>query len=306
VTTTVTPAPAPTVACGVPQDRINAAASGSILDLTGCTHSGTIVVSKPLKIIGLTLNSPASKTAVTVNANDVTLDHMTIRGPQAMTYNGSENGIDTAAGIARLSILGGTVSRFGGICVRAYKVTDLTISAATIEDCVYSGIMGLSLVRGSINTNNVRRIGVNGSAANGNNAYGIAISQQNPATDAHSADTVVADNVVESVPTWHGLDTHAGQRIQFLRNIVRGSYRGIFITGDANGGRSTDVVTDGNRVEAPVGAHQWAISYVYTTGGFLRNNTLVSWPAGFTILTDCCGDPAATAVNLTISGNIIQ
>jgi hypothetical protein len=259
-----------------------------------------------LKIIGLTLNSPAGATAVTVNANDVTLDHMTIRGPQAMTFNSSEKGIDTAAGITRLSILNSTSSRFGNICVRAYKVTDLTIRASTIEDCVYGGIMGLSLIRGSVSANTVRRIGVNGSATNGGNAYGITMSQQNPATDAHSADTVVSDNVVEDVPTWHGLDTHAGQRIQFLRNTVRGSMRGIFVTGAEGGGRSTDVVTDGNRVEAPVGFHQTAINYVYSTGGRLTNNTIIGWPTGSQIGTACCGDPAATAVNLTISGNIIQ
>jgi hypothetical protein len=245
-------------------------------------------------------------TAVTVNANDVTLDHMTIHGPQATTYNSSENGVDTAAGVARLSILGGTVSRFGGICVRAYKVTDLTVSTATVQDCVYAGIMGLSLVRGSVSANTVSRIGVYGSAANGNNAYGITMSQQNPLTDAHSADTVVSDNIVENVPTWSGLDTHGGQRIKFLRNTVRGTYRGIFVTGDANGGRSTDVVTDSNRVEAPSSVHQSAINYVYSTGGFLTNNTIVGWPSGSTILTSCCGDPAATAINLTISGNMIQ
>jgi hypothetical protein len=299
----VTPAPTPE-SCGTLQGQINAAPAGSVLDLTGCSYTGTASIGKSLTLRGATLRSPAGQTGLMIARSGVTLDDVTIIGPQFATYDGSENGIETVGGIADLTIRNSHVSRFGGICIRAYKVTDLLITGSAVADCVYAGIMGLSLVRGSIDGNTIDRIGVLGSSANGGNAYGIAISAQDFATDPQSADTVVSDNTIRDVPTWHGLDTHAGIRIRFLRNIVRGSRHAIFVTGGNGSERSNGVIVDSNTVYAPSSNIQYGIVSVYSDNGRVSNNTISGWPSGHEILTTDSG--ALVNTNLAISGNIIR
>ena len=53
------------------------------------------------------------------------------------------------------------------------------------------------------------------------------------------------------MPTWHGLDTHAGLRITFSNNTVSGAPRALFITTDASGRRSSGVVATGNTFNSP-------------------------------------------------------
>jgi hypothetical protein len=163
--------------------------------------------------------------------------------------------------------------------------------------------MVLSADTGSVTNNTIRRIGVGGTVGV-TNAYGIAISSQNPSTDAQSTDVMVSGNTIEDVPTWHALDTHAGVRVTFKQNTVRNSRSGIFVTGDSAGRRSTDCDVDDNDVYAGSTAY-WALTVVYATNGYLRNNTIYSWPSGQEILLSSGGDPDAVPINLTVSGNTI-
>jgi hypothetical protein len=71
---------------------------------------------------------------------------------------------------------------------------------------------------------------------------------------APSADVVVDGNTVETVPTWHVLDTHAGQRISFTNNTVSGAPRALFITSDSYGRDAADVTATGNLFLSPAPA----------------------------------------------------
>jgi hypothetical protein len=146
---------------------------------------------------------------------------------------------------------------------------------------------------GRVQGNTVRRIGVYGASANSNNAYGIAIS--NNSGNPQSQDVVVDGNLVENVPTWHGLDTHSGIRIRFTNNVVRGAYRGIFVTG-GSGGNNQDCVVDNNRIEAPASNDRWAIQIVSASGGTVTNNNMIGWPQGTNVLQQYSS-------GLVISGN---
>ena len=63
-------------------------------------------------------------------------------------------------------------------------------------------------------------------------AYGIALTRDSTvslALSPRSADVLVDDNDVEDVPTWEGLDTHAGDRITFARNRIKRCRQAIVV-----------------------------------------------------------------------------
>ena len=70
--------------------------------------------------------------------------------------------------------------------------------------------------------------------------------------------------------------------------------------------RSLDNDVNGNTFQAPTGSIHYAITSVYSTGGFIRNNAIVGWPSGREILTTSGDDAEATAIDLTITGNTVR
>jgi parallel beta-helix repeat protein len=314
---TATPAPTPTPApdCGTSlQARINAAASGSVVTLTGCTYATGASISKPLTLVGGTINLAPGAEGLLITSSNVTIDGLHVNGAQSTTFNADEVAIEVegtaASPISGLSIKNTVLANlgYGGMYVR--QASGLTIAGNTVHDAVYAGIMVLSGIGGTISSNVVERIGVYGADANGNNAYGIALTRGGDTltNDPQSSDVTVLDNTVIDVPTWHGLDTHGGVRITWSGNVTRGCRSGIFVTGSSVGGtavRSVDNDVNGNTFYAPANADHYAITSVYSTGGYIRNNTIVSWPQGHEILTTSSGDPSATALSLTIASNTI-
>ncbi len=233
----------------------------------------------------------------------MTLDGLTITGSQHSAYNSREIGIYVGSAVASLTVRNCYVSNFGESGMWLGHVTGLQVDHNTVRDVVYAGIMVLSGKGGGVTNNLVERVGVVGSEANSGNAYGISLSQQNPAVDPPTTDFKVTGNTVNDVPTWTAIDTHSGQRNVFQGNTVTGSYRGIFVTGYATA-RALDNDVSGNTVHGFSGSY-WALTSVYSTGGDIRNNVIVSWPKGREILTTSGSDAAATAVDIMISGNTI-
>lgn len=196
------------------QAKIDAAPSGGRLDLTGCTYTTGARVGKPLTLVGARVAIAArGATALHVTASNVTLDGLTITG--------------------------GSVAKYG---ILAHRVQNLVVRRSTITDIEYGGIMALSVSGGTIAGNHVARIGTR--LSNGDNAYGIALSNYDgqPVT----TDVTVDRNVVEDVPTWHGLDTHAGRRLAFTNNVVRRVSRALFLTSGAS-----SITVTGNQLLSP-------------------------------------------------------
>jgi hypothetical protein len=312
--------PWPTSAfCGDPlQHRIDTSSAGGILNLTGCSYATGATVSRSLTIVGGTIAPPRGTPGLVVTASDVTVDGLQVTGPKVMEYDAREVGIRVEGTVA--TPISGLVIRncqlgdlgYGGMYVQ--HVVDFVLEANRIHDAVYAGIMVVSGRDGRISGNSIQRIGPPAASttdATGSNAYGIALTRGDGslAADPRSTDIVVSDNTVEDVPTWHAFDTHGGQRITWTGNVARGSRSGIFITGSESPDgtlRSLDVDVEGNTLYAPSSADHYAITSVYSTGGQVRDNTIVGWPAGHGLLTTSDGDPLATAVDLTISGNVAR
>ena len=204
--------------------RVSAATAGSTLDLTGCTYTAGAIVNKALTIIGGTLHFPSGTTGLSITHNDVTIDGMTIIGTQyahwAEDYAILAEGTQ-ASPLTGVVIRNSHISSVGKSGIQTKYTSGAVISNNTVEDAAYSGIVVFSAIGGSISGNTVRRIGYtipSSELPEGSDAYGIMVNDQG---GAPSADVMVSGNTVEDVPTWHGLDTHGGQRISFINNIVR-------------------------------------------------------------------------------------
>jgi hypothetical protein len=220
---------------------------------------------------------------IVVSSDDTTLDGTTIS-----TSNKDGTAIKAwgtpSSPIRNLTIRNCRIKGFG-TAIEARYVTNLVVENCVIEDAAYGGIIVYSGVGGRITGNTIRRIGV-GIDVNGpdeNNAYGIALSRigtSNLTTEPRSSDFTVENNVVEDVPLWHGIDTHAGSNIAISNNTVRRCARAIFITVDNAGFKPQEITVTGNRLEeavhVPGGTNTTAITMVNLQGGTIANNFISS------------------------------
>jgi hypothetical protein len=254
------------------------------LDLTGCSFAAGAIVSKPITIVGATVRPLPGTTAVTVEANDVTLDGLTIVGPQATTYRDGEFGImagsRASAPVFRLVVRNSEVSSFGKAGMWLRYVSDFVVENNNVHDIVYAGIMVISGTVGRITGNTVGRIGMLKSGVPGgaeNDAYNIAVEDQGA---PRSSDIVVDGNVIEDNPYWHGLDTHGGLRITFSHNVVRRCSRALFLTAStASGSMATDIVVTGNQILSPdtVTFNLVPITLASVHGATFTGNTIAGW-----------------------------
>jgi nitrous oxidase accessory protein NosD len=288
--------------CGSLQARIDAAPVGSTLSLSGCTYVSGATIGKALTLSGGTIQVHAGGVGLRVTANDVTITGVSIAGPNSGSYDNSEFGVYAlglpSSPIRGLTVRSSNIGNFGNDGIYAKYVADLVVSGNTIHDIVYAGVLVISGRSGSVSGNLVERIGVHGAAANSNNAYGVALTDQG---GAPTSDFVVSGNTVEDVPTWHALDTHGGLRISFTNNTVRRSSRGIFVTtSDSN--RATSVMVSGNHllVPGPVTFNLEAVTTYDTIGVTITGNTIAGWD-GKTI-----EDYGSMSSQLVVKNNRVQ
>lgn len=281
------------------QAKVDAAPSGGTLDLTGCAYSAGATIGKPLTIVGARVTVPAGQRGFIVTASNVTLDSVVITGAQATSYSWNEVGVLGESSISNLVVRNSTIRTFGNAGIWVGPSTNPRITGTTIEDAVYAGIMVISAAGGRVDGNVVRRIGVNGASANGNNAYGIAVENEGGPV---SADVVVDGNTVADVPTWHGLDTHAGLRISFTNNTVSGAPRALFITTDGSGRRSTDITVTGNRFlsPAPVTTNLVTVTTYAATRVTVTGNSASGWGSAPFFY-----DYQGQSTGLVVSGNTV-
>jgi parallel beta-helix repeat protein len=275
----LTPEP---IACGTLQSRIDATPTGGTLDLAGCGYSAGAIVRRSMTIAGATIRPPAGTRALTVAADDVTLDGLRILGPQATTFGSDEMGVfaggSAAAPVRRLVVRNSEIGSFGGYGIYLQNVADVRLEDNQVHDIVYAGLMVLSGQGGRIENNTVQRIGVVGSAQNDGNAYGIALTAGAGGAPP-TTDFAVTGNTVEDVPTWHALDTHGGQRIAFKNNTISGSPRGIFVTSDDSGAQPRQITVSGNTLDspAPVTDNLLAITTYDAVDVTVTGNTATGW-----------------------------
>jgi len=260
------------------QAKINRAATGATLNLSGCTYTEGATIGKRLTLIGARIRPAANTRGLIVTASNVTIDSVVIVGPQASTYRWNEVGILTTGSVSNLVIRNSRIERFGNSGIWLGPTSDARVVGNIVKDAVYAGIMDISGAGDRIARNTVRRIGVVGASANSNNAYGIAISNEGGSL---SRGIKVRRNLVVRVPTWHGLDVHGGQRITFSDNVVKRTPRALFITSDSQGRRSDTVLVTGNRFVRPTSAvDRKAVTTYDTIDVTVTGNYASGWGRG--------------------------
>ena len=313
-TPTATPTPGSTDAasasdrpCGPTlQAEVDAAKTGATLDLRGCTYRSGATIDKPLTLVGVTVRVPAGEAGITVEANDVTLDDVTLIGAQGRTFVFDEIGVlaqaTPEAPIRRLTIRNSEIASLGGFATYLRNVADVRLEGNDVHDIVYAGLMVLSGTGGTIEGNVVRRIGVEGAEANENNAYGIVLTTQGT-IEPPTVDFAVIGNTVEDVPTWHAFDTHGGSRIAFRGNTVRRSMRGIFITTDEAGHEPTNIAILDNRLlsPAPIDVNLAAITLFRAHIVAITGNTATGWGEG-----NFLRDFEDRSTRVVVDGNTIE
>jgi hypothetical protein len=241
----------------------------------------------------------------------VTSDNVTIDGVVITSSSQSGTAISAIgtwqAPIRNLTIRNCRIDGFN-TAIEARHVENLVIDHCTITDALYGGIMVFSGVGGRITNNTIQRIGYQVQPTIDVNAYGIALSRvatTSLQTDPRSSNFTVSGNVITDIPTWQGLDTHAGSNLTLSDNIIRRTMRPIFITGDSAGNHALAVSITGNRLEQaedfPGGSGLAAVTLVNLQGGSVTNNAIsVTYPTPF--VYDYLGVDPAGSTGVTISG----
>jgi parallel beta-helix repeat protein len=300
-TPTAAPTAPPSTGCGSSlQAKIDAAPAGSTLNLTGCTYTAGATVNKALTILGGTVQFSSGR-GLTVSANNVTIDGTTITGPGSSTYDSSSYGIlISGSGVV---IQNATISQVRSSGIWVNFASGLTLYRNSISDATFSGITALGMTGGTIRENTVRRIGVANVAELGHNSYGITLDTAGAGTESY--DVTVANNVVEDVPWWHGLDTHSGQRIQFIGNTVRRCSRGLFIS------KATiaplDIVVADNQIlgPSPVTWNLTPVTLSAVNGATFTGNLISGWGAYSPPASAPWYDYGNRSTRLSASGNTV-
>lgn len=225
------------------QSAIDAAAPGAVLvwpKTAGCYRTAaTLVVKKPLTLRGpgaICMTAP-DRTLLSISSGNVTIDGLTLKGPQHDEYRDRERAIailGTAGAppdyIHHISIKNTVISNWGGYAIISAFVDGFSYVGNTISEIGFTGIQGLSVRNGSASRNSVADVTSKGLPED--NAYGFIFSRGTDdagelVTQPRSANVVITDNIVHGVPTWTCFDTHAGENVSFLNNFGTGCKFGI-------------------------------------------------------------------------------
>lgn len=217
---------------------ISAVPAGSVVLLrSGATYriTSTWTISKALTLIGygatLQLDSNTAIPALQVTASNVNVLGVTVTGPAQSTLLEGQDGIfiEGAVGayLSDVRLIDCKVSTFrdAGIVLRFAE--DFEVRGCRVRDCYYTGIQALMVRFGTIAGNIVEDIDADGVV--GTNAYGISVDKNNGSEAAlpNSHHVVVSGNIIDTVPTWTGIDTHGGWDMVFSDNVLLNCRSGI-------------------------------------------------------------------------------
>lgn len=233
---------------------IAAAPEGSTITSTpGSSHKITAVipVTKGLtfQLDGVTITqATAGAGGFTVSASNVHFRRGKIAGTQHASQSANENaiaatGASAASPLSNVTIEDVEIDNWGMHGILLTYVNDFGVLRNKLSNLYYTGIGTVSCIRGTVQQNKVKT--VVGTPL----AYGIFFARNSTAslvTDPRSADILCANNDVQDVPNWEGLDTHAGQRISFIGNNVKACKKGIVVGPATDGANPTFAPLDVN------------------------------------------------------------
>jgi parallel beta-helix repeat protein len=194
-------------------------------------------------------SSPSSPMTITTNSQTVSDKSFT-----ATTFWSGfgiyAHGGDGTSPITNLIIRRCTFTGFE-IAISLAYVSTYTIEDCVINDTLYAGILVFSGLNGTIQRNTIQRVGYQNTPPMEVNAYGIALTRVGDAnftTHPRSASTLVDSNTITDVPSWEGIDTHAGSALTFTNNVLRRNLHGAVLGPDGAGNQAQNITFDSNQV----------------------------------------------------------
>lgn len=245
---------------------------GTLFFPTGTYRSGSLTIgSANIKFLmtgGTVLKFPtlgASTKAITVNANNFSIEGGKLQGPAASVYVANENGIhmlgtSTSARKSGLRLVDVEITQFGGHGIYAQFVDDILLDSCKIHYCGYSGASFLSCNHGVATKNQFLNI----TPGTVGNMYGITLTHDSTgyssdpnvgtklAANPFCWDWYVGYNYV-AYNAWEGIDCHGGYDITIDSNKVYATYGGIACSsssGDAAAYAGANNVITNNVVDA--------------------------------------------------------
>lgn len=174
-----------------------------------------------------------------VTGSNVTFTgHLRIIGPSTHTSSQSTGkgiyvlGTSAASPATGITIEDCYVSGFNLYGILLEWVDGFLVRGSTVTEIANAGISMLSCLNGRVLGSKVDQIG------NTTSTYGIACSRRETdslTTEPRTTNVVVAENRISNVVFWEALDTHGGERISFIGNIITNCHIGVNVGGVDNG-----------------------------------------------------------------------
>lgn len=314
-------------------------AGGTLFFPAGTFRSGALTVGtaniKFLMTDGTVLKFPtlgASTKAITVNANNFSIEGGKLQGPAASVYVANENGIhmvgtSTSARKSGLELRNVEITQFGAHGVYCKFVDNILITECYIHYCGYAGAMFLSCNNGVATKNRILYI----TPGTASNMYGISLTHNTTGynTDPNAGTKQAANpfcwnwyigqNYV-AYNAWEPIDCHGAYEVTIDGNHVYASYGGIACSsssGDATAYAGWDNAVINNIVDArnPDGTTSGYENDNYginINGSTVLNHKNVVCTNNIIIAHGILGNVNSSALqavyvqHANISGNIIQ
>lgn len=293
------------------QAMINALPDGAILRLrANATYSHTtgLLITKPITLLGngATLDITALSTAITIRTSNVTIDGVKMKSISKDKDNGGSHGIkwinpsndqDTASmpnGYPAAPYVNGTIINctLDGFSTGIYTeyVNNLKVDYNKIYNSGYAAISILACNGGTVNYNYIDRVWSTNRSTQGPNgdlAYGIALNCIGLDRFPVCRNMDCNYNIIKNVFTWEGLDTHAGEDLNFIGNKLYDCKRAIAITEDSaqlTGRSCKRILIELNEVYNETWVHSPHCVYLYANvrkdgeDVIIRNNKFVGAP----------------------------
>lgn len=308
-----------------------AAAFGLAVDLRGMTYKTTDALTVPAGSDirnGSIHCTGTGKKIINVTGSNVKLRHLSIIGRHAIA-DGADNetgicaqGASAAAAITGLLIEDCSVELVGKTGILLEYVDGFRLLRCDVGDIGYAGIGTKSALNGLIDDCRIDNVPGDNAVFGATDAYGVHFSRMAEDADLdlypRSTNITISNCIVSNVPAWEGIDTHGGERIQIIDNIVLGCRNGIVAGGDDPGFGAVDITIKGNVVDSQVtdgtaGSGIILIGYAgatgsdpavaYTTGAIIGNTVKNH---GIETTADGGGIHVRNTLGVTIQGNIVE
>lgn len=201
-------------------NAIQATPSGGYLLIPkgmNCRTTSSVIVNKPINIIGGTITMGRNYKGIDIRSHDVYISGLKVVGPGTSAYENDSFGIfaegTSTAPWRNITLQDVKTEGMSGDGIRLIWVIDSSINNALIKNTCYAGIMLLSCTNVKVIGGTVKGLVQRLPAVN---SYGIAVSDLLNTLAARSSRILILGVTVEDVPAWEGIDNHGGDQVSVI------------------------------------------------------------------------------------------